>query len=292
MTTDVYVDLLFLINFSMDYICLYITARIMHRSLGILRLALAATLGGAYSVCSLFFETSPAIALIIDILACVGLCAVAFIEKKRATSSFFVCTALYVGVSMLTGGIMTALFNQLSRVNFPIDSIEEDGLSVWLFAFLAIAAAIISISGGRLALRRAGVRSCRVIIEFDGKKKEFSGFCDSGNLICDTLSGRRVILVDSKSAEGLVDTKLTDRFLCGDLPCEKAYRGIRMIPINTASGRSMLAALCADKITLIFTHGKRGKACEITTDALFALSDIGNSAEGHDAIVPEEIMKP
>ena len=33
MPQDVYVDLLFLINFSMDYLCLYICTKILHRKI-------------------------------------------------------------------------------------------------------------------------------------------------------------------------------------------------------------------------------------------------------------------
>ena len=47
---DVYVDLYFLINASMDLLCLAMTAAILHRAAKRWRLLLAAVLGGAYAV--------------------------------------------------------------------------------------------------------------------------------------------------------------------------------------------------------------------------------------------------
>ena len=49
MQIDVYADVLFLINFSMDYLCLYITARVLHRKMTLWRILSASALGGIYA---------------------------------------------------------------------------------------------------------------------------------------------------------------------------------------------------------------------------------------------------
>ena len=49
----VYADLLFLVDFSMDFLCFFITARLLHRRFFFVRSILAAAIGGVYSVLAL-----------------------------------------------------------------------------------------------------------------------------------------------------------------------------------------------------------------------------------------------
>ena len=55
MTEEIYGDVLFLINFSMDFLSLFITGKIMHLKMNKWRLLASATVGGVYGVASLFF---------------------------------------------------------------------------------------------------------------------------------------------------------------------------------------------------------------------------------------------
>ena len=66
----VYADVLFLINFSMDFLVFYICARLSGRRLYPFRSALASALGGAYGVASLFINTNGFIISICDGTAC------------------------------------------------------------------------------------------------------------------------------------------------------------------------------------------------------------------------------
>ena len=45
----IYSDILFLINFSLDYLCLFIAGRLLHRGGKAWRLLLGAAVGGLYS---------------------------------------------------------------------------------------------------------------------------------------------------------------------------------------------------------------------------------------------------
>ena len=116
MIQDVYIDLLFLINFSMDYLCLYICAKVLRKKQKLLRMMLAAAIGGVYSVISLFFIFSAPVNLICDALFCLVISAIAFAERRRLVSSTLICGFLFVGISMMTGGAMTAIFNLLNPI--------------------------------------------------------------------------------------------------------------------------------------------------------------------------------
>lgn len=290
MPQDVYADLLFLINFSMDYLCLYICAKIMRRRMRLPRMLAASALGGIYSVISLFLPVQSILSLIIDALICVVMCAIVFSEEGRRLSSTLLCSFLFVGISMMTGGCMTAIFNLLNRLDLPLDNIESDGISTYLFAILAAVAGIISLRSGELISRRSAIKECKLTVSLSGRILTLQALSDSGNLVKDPLSGKSVVIIDRAELSKIVDVSIFDSFASGSPQENTAIKGLRIIPINTAGGRSLLSACIPDRITAEVT-AKKGKDVTLELDALISPSDIKKSADGYGAIVPAEILK-
>lgn len=286
--TYVYVDILFLVNFSMDYLCLYISAKILKRAIFAWRVVLASLVGAIYSVASVFLSVEPWIALLCDILVCGLICAMAFHAKGQIKKTLL-SALLYFLVSMTVGGIMTALFNLLNRLKLPFDMADGDGLSVWGFAILAILAGVMAAFGGNFIFKKKEIRDCQLKILFDGKEKSFNGLSDSGNLIKDPISGRPVIIIDRRLSDGFIDSQILEDFINGIQPNSPAYSGMRIAPINTVSGRSVIVLLRADKITLTYNRGSKQES--LHPDAMFALGDIGKSAEGCEAIIPYSLFR-
>lgn len=291
MEQEVYIDLLFLINFSMDYLCLYICGKVLRKKLKLIRLISAAATGGAYSVISLFFPFSPTVNLIIDALFCLVICAIAFAEKGRRISSTLVCGFLFVGISMMTGGAMTAIFNFLNKLDLPLDSIEGDGISTYLFAIIAAVAGIITLRSGEIISKRSDIKECNITLTFGGKTAQFFALSDSGNLVKDPLSGKNVVLIDRDALSTLTDITVFDKFLGGhQVSTYSGMKGLRIVPIKTASGRSFLPAVIPERLSAEIVT-KSGKTLSLDLDALIAPSDIGKSAAGYKAIVPAQILK-
>ncbi len=291
MTQDVYVDLLFLINFSMDYLCLYICAKVLHRRLRLSKMLISSAIGGAYSVISVFLPFSAPVSLIFDAVFCVIICIIAFAEKGRGFSSVLVYGFLFVGISMMTGGVMTAIFNFLNRLDLPLDGIDGDGISTYLFAIVAAAAGIISLRSGELISRRSSVRECKITLTVCGNTVTLPAMSDSGNLLKDPLSGKSVVLIDKNELSKLTDISVFEAFLRGEAPHpQNGLKGLRIIPINTAAGRSALCAAIPDRLSVEITSKKK-QTLTLDLNSLIAPSDIGQSAEGYRAIVPSEILK-
>ena len=66
MTQTVYVDLYFLINFSMDFLCFFLTSKLLSAKLSFGRTLVASTLGGIYANLALFLPVSVFFSLVID----------------------------------------------------------------------------------------------------------------------------------------------------------------------------------------------------------------------------------
>ena len=290
MQQTVYADLLFLINFSMDYLCLYICAKVLRHPMRFWRLLLASAVGGIYSIVALFISAHPAAELAVDALVCLGISAIAFSGRGRKFGSLLLTAFLFVGISMMTGGAMTAIFNLLNRLELPLEGIDGDGISTYLFAIIAAVAGAISLRSGMIISRRSNIRECRLTLTICGKSRSMSAMVDTGNLVKDPLSGKCVILIDRNELSHIVDVSEFDDFAAGSSRDSPYLRGLRLIPIKTASGRSLLCSAMPDKLEAEFTT-KKGRTSMLELDALIAPSDIRSSAEGALAIIPAEILK-
>lgn len=289
MEQDVFADLLFLINFSMDYLCLYICARILHKKMRLWRMVASSAIGGIYSVLSLFIHPPAPFSVILDCAVCLIMCAVAFFERKRI-SSLFLTSFLYIGISMMTGGCMTAIFNILNKLDLPLDKISDDGISTYLFAILAVMAGIISLKSGQIISKRSGASECELKIKFCGCDFEFHALVDSGNLVKDPISGRPVIFLDRAVLEKKLDLSFLDSYKRGIYENDSPCRDLRLFSLNTANGSTLAVAAAPDKIEIEYKEkGRKNSSVEI--DALISPIEISGHAAGCNAIIPAEIIK-
>lgn len=292
MEKTVYADLLFMINFSMDFLCFYITSKLLHRKLNTLRALLASVFGGVYAVAILFAGFVPLLELVCNVGVGLAMCAVVFTGKGVRFGKFSLCSLVYVGVSVALGGLMTAMFNMLNLLGLPLGSISEsgDGMPVWLFALLAAVSGAATLAGGNFFRSSQAQRTADIEITYGNKTVKLAALCDSGNLLRDPISGKTVIITDisrfySTLPEAVIRAvQKNDTSLLSKLPTESAKR-LRLVPSHTASGTGMLFAFTPDKLTVRLPEG-----ISHDVDALFAPVPLGASAKGFDALIPPELL--
>lgn len=292
MEQTVYADILFLINFSMDYLCFYITAALLHRVLPKLRALLSSIMGGVYSVAILFSGFVPLLELVCDIAVGLIMCVAVFTDKKRHFGSFTVASLTYIGVSVALGGFMTAFFNMINLLDLPLGSISEsgDGMPVWLFALIAATSGAATLASGRFFRAKQSQRTANIEITYAQKTVNLAAICDSGNLLKEPISGKCVIVADISKLRPVLPEEIiravqkNDSSAISELPPESAKR-IRLVPSRTATGSGILYALTPERLTVKDSSGDKREV-----DALFAPVILGNSAGGFQALIPPELM--
>ncbi len=261
----VYADILFLINFSMDFLVFYICARLSGRRLRAFRSALAASIGGIYGVCALFMPGESLIAPICDVAVMVAICAVAFYSKSESVRSFLGRCALFAGISAILGGIMSAMYSMLNRSGLSsLEGGDGDDISIWLFALLAAAGGAAAFAGGRRAKRIAVSKQSDVEITFCGKSVLLRAMTDTGNMLTDPLGGRAVAICELDAVAPIFPPELVDFWRRGDvstasrLSPENAAR-LRFIPAKgaLASKCSLLCAIVPESVSISARGGKR-----------------------------------
>ncbi len=286
---EVYADLLFLINFSMDFLCLFLTSKILHRRLRPAYTVGAAFLGGIYSVISLFADRGKFISISSDITICLIMCFMAFARRGRTLRQFVYEFLVYLSCSAALGGIMTALFNFLNRFDLPLNSGGND-ISPWLFLLLSLISGAVALkSGGFLARLPSEIHVDTEII-LGEKSVLLSAISDSGNLLRDSIGGRPVIIADIKAMLPVLPTTICKAItegnigLLSSLPPELSRR-IRIISGSTVSGSKLLVGIIPDKVLI---HLKK-ETREVS--AIFAPALLTSLPNGYNAILPAELTK-
>ena len=283
----VYADSYFLINFSMDFLCFFLAAKLLSGKFPFGRALLGAALGGLYANAALFLSLDTLPALLADMAVCALLCAAVFYRRGQGRQTLLT-VPVFVAVSMVLGGVMTALFHLLNRLELPLVQVETDGLSVWVFALLAAVSGLITYLSEKFFRRRTSAKRATVEIRLLGRTATLCALCDSGNLLRDPMSGKLCLVADARALRDLLPPALCRAVeRCAPLPTSlpEALRArIRLIPTHTATGEALLIALRPDGITIDTGKGAR------PIDALVALSSLSGRADGADALLPAELL--
>ena len=270
----VYIDLYFFINFSMDFLCLYLTARMLSERLSPLRGILASVIGGVYACSALLLGVGGVGGFAVDLAFGLIITAVA-LAKKGSVGRVFLQALVFAATSTALGGIMTALFYLFNKTGI-FDFVKEtdgDGISVWIFFILALISGVLTLLGGKGLTKRLSASEVMVEITIGGRAVTLRGISDSGNLLCEPLSGKPCVIVDRARLASVLPSELVcpDRgdalSALGGL-CEETRKRVVLIPASTATGEGMLVGLRAERI-VIEAGGKKREA-----DAVIALSDI------------------
>lgn len=290
MEQTVYVDLFFMINFSMDFLCLFLTSKILHRKLPLWRALAAATFGGVYADVALLFPLSKLLSAAADLTVCVLMCAIVFHRKKKI-KSLPLYILVFTAVSMALGGFMTALFYFFNRSTMfqNAQTVEGDGISVWIFALLAIISAAITLIGGRFFTGRTAQKNAEIQVTYGGHSTILHAMTDTGNLLQEPVSGRLCIVADTGAMSAILPQEMIRAAKSGNPSAMQRIspdhvRHVRLIPTHTASGEGMLLGVRMERITIKTEKGSR------EVDAMIALADLGKRADGNEALLPARLL--
>ncbi len=173
----------------MDFLTLCITGKSLHAPLEPKRLGLAAALGAAFATLSVLITSDSPISFFLSSVAfaacTLGMCALAY--KKSVFRSAAVFTAVNLGL----GGMISVMCEWLRKSGFAMSSGSSlEAPTLLLFALIAGA---VSLLYDRL--RTVKKREVSAVIKLFGKSIKLRLLCDSGDLLCEPISKKPVVIV-------------------------------------------------------------------------------------------------
>lgn len=260
----VYADILLLVNFSMDFLTLYLTGKLLHKPLAKLRLIFAAILGSiGGTVFSLTAGQSESVGTLMSVAAGFALSVLMVLisfGRYRSKTALLRDSISVWGAGTLLGGIMTFLLS----LGEPVYMSENNS---FLPAFAACF--IISVGLTRLFSSAKSKRRASVTVEVLGNSRTVEALCDSGSFAAEPISGKPVIIV-RRSALG----EWSDMLVSDACPLK-----LRMIPLNGIGGGCLLRGFLPDKVTV---DGRE-------VEAVIAVREGAEDFAGYDAIVPARL---
>ncbi|MBQ9097557.1 MAG: sigma-E processing peptidase SpoIIGA [Clostridia bacterium] len=181
----IYIDVLFMTNFLIDFMLFYITARLAGKRIHKMRFFLACLAGGIYSVCIFFPRLSFFQSAIIKILASSLLVRIAF--RLKHFKDFLFMLGIFYTVNFVFAGGVTALmsftdFGAKTDVLLSGGSLYIDLPFLKLFIITAILTVLLrwGIRAFRKSLQVHGIISKLTVFE-SGNTAEIYGIIDTGN---------------------------------------------------------------------------------------------------------------
>lgn len=269
----VYGDVLFLVNFSVDFLVLFMAGYFLHIKRRPFRLVLSSLIGGIYGVVILLPALSWWGTLFVHFLMAFALCLIAYAPLGR--KMFLSLFLSFFGAALLLGGILTALYNFLATV-FETDggtSPLNSGAKAELFLLYAAGSALLLFFCGRVLAKKRSKREIMVEVWEGEKSITFCGLVDSGNLLSDPLSGKPVILVRRQEVLPIIPGEaLSSLDHTGDESCLPLHlrRKIRVILAQGAVGRQVLFGYLPDDIYL---YGRECEKNKYAVDAILAVAE-------------------
>ncbi len=249
----VYLDTLFFLNFLTDYLLLLLTARVGGRYPKRSRLAAGAAVGAVFAVL-LYFPPAPvAVGWLLRGVTCAGVVLTAFSGEAKSSwprlcGIFLLLTVGLAGIVLgilLLGGAGVSLQNGVPYINIS--------WTVLLASFIAI----YGLSGWVLGKGRGSTarRTHEIQAQLGGKTTGFRVLEDSGNLLRDPISGRKVIVVQASVLEPMFGGELGPLLQKeGDLELQLSQLRQRcgaafwLIPARTVAQNCMLLAFHPEKL--------------------------------------------
>lgn len=250
----VYVDTLFFLNLAVDYFLLVLTAKVAGVYIKRSRL-LASALVGALLAVLLYFPPLPkTLALVLRLAVCCVTALAAFIGEPG--KSWPRLLGIFVMVTLLLAGIVLGL-SELgggARMQNGVLYFEISGTVMALSFMAAYVLSGLVLGKGRASPGRSYQE---VTAEMGERSVRFRALTDSGNLLRDPMSGRKVIVVESRAIAPLFDGMTGELLQSLDaLAPETALEQLRrcgntpfwLLPARTAAQNALMVVFRPEKL--------------------------------------------
>lgn len=241
--TVVYVDVLLVVNFMVNFILLRITALLLRRQPVFWRLCLAAVLG-AFGALIIFVPVYNRVALLFYKLLLTAVMSVAAFGCKGVRRVFLAVFCLFT-VSLLTSGLLLLLSVTL-RPRGMLVSKGAVYLDIGAAALIGCCIAAYFIAGGLSRLLSRGAPKgalCEITVLHAGAVSVFPALLDTGSSLVEPFSHCPVIVCEEAALGRAMPQELKGFDLAATPP-----RGLRLVPFKTLEGSGLLPAFLPETL--------------------------------------------
>lgn len=288
---EIYVDIVFAVNFAMDFLILWATAKLLRLKTRLRRIACGAMLSGALYAASLFIDMGGAGFFVSELVLIIALWVCFAPKTARALGQALVTSHI---AAFAVGGICMALAELFDTSGVFVRSEGYFSLKLLLGAIAISYVAIKmfhSYLGKRVLSRQ---RYCSLKIYIGESVVPVEALIDTGNSLSEPFTRRPVVITELTAFGGLLPDGLygednqADLGVLSDISGTIFENRLRLLPYEAIGVKDgMLIGLRSDKVE--FNLGESGT--KVVENPVIALYNRQLSVQGrYQALVCPEII--
>lgn len=282
---DVYVDLLFLINFCMDFVCLYVSSRAMSIEAKAVRLCVAASVGGIYSIVALF---TPAgwLNTLASILLCPVICLIAFTRSGDSRLRLIKISTVYIVVNALLGGLVSVSFTFLEGLFSHLrEEAPDASATLPRGVYFSLAAGCLLSLFVVKGMKKIKIdKADRVRIVAFENEIVLGIVSDSGNRLRDPIRCKPCVVISRKALSRLSGEEKA-LLIAEGMITEEVGERVCVIPTATVNASSLMFGFYPRRAELIDSSGRYIKSIDIAVGV-----SCEDSLDENVAILPSELI--
>jgi stage II sporulation protein GA (sporulation sigma-E factor processing peptidase) len=246
----VYVDVLIIVSFYINYLLLRAAAVIVHKPVKRGRVIAGALLGSLSALIIFLPEMGNAAVLIVRVISALIMVAVSYDvngvkELYRCSLLFFFVSFIFAGieygVAMLLGGNAAIWHNSVFYVNISL---------LTLVVSTTISYGILWLIRRQFDRANSADAKYTITVEQSGEIIQIKAIGDTGNNLTDCLSGKPVIICPKSSLAKITDSKAVEAMLSCDYIHDSVVppKGWRLIPFSTINSNGLIPAFSPAKV--------------------------------------------
>ncbi|MGI6606961.1 MAG: sigma-E processing peptidase SpoIIGA [Peptococcia bacterium] len=303
LVVEVYLDILLLVNFVMDFIILWVTGKMANLTRRKLKITLGALCGALYSLV-IFFPAWPVLGSFLAKFAC-SLLMVWLAFRPLPLGKYLRVLAYFYGLSFAMGGAVLGAIFLLDTQSGSLQS--WNGVSLlagldfgWLLVGLVVA--LLLAYGGFNCLKKNWLQQklvSKLLISLNNQQVTLSALLDTGNQLIDPVSQKPVIVAEAGALKTLLPETLWlqicrepydkhDLYFSFTRLEEEWQSRLSLIPFNSVGKMDgVLVGLRPDFVTI-----NNGAYSITTTDVVIGLVNRALSREGqYTALLQPQIWQ-
>lgn len=276
-----YIDVYFLINFTVDILSLYFAASFSSVPTSKKRILIAALLASVFAIIDVLYIDNSLLKLLFSLmcLMCISFVStgrISIIRKIRMALSFLIFSALVGGGVNFLWGIFDKYINSNIGESSSGYGVNRKLLIIAIVIFLSIGVFKLLVAFFGKSYSAGG--TVQIEISYFEKNIKVEAFIDTGNLAFDPMDASPIVFLKRNMADMLLPKEMIE-LRDPDMLSKKDRKRIRLIPISANGKTAVVTGFKADCVKV--WHDKKSELIRAT----IAIDKEGGSYGGYFALI-------
>ena len=274
----VYIDVYFMINFTVDILAIFIALRMIHAKVNIRRLIICGLLGACLATVELFIKNTilniGLASIFVLLITYISSRGVSLARRIRFIISFYIASFLISGAVNFLYGILDKYLDDVLKDFSGTTNRKALVFSLIILLIIGVLRLFIMMFSDSI-----NKKSTRLMIRLEDKTLEVDALIDTGNLVKDPMNMNPVIFLKRNCAENIIPRSIIDLSDVDSLSANYRKR-IRLIPVTRKDQTHVMTGVRVDKV-VICNDKKREEI-----DATIVIDKEDGTYGGYHALAP------